>query len=176
MTPTRSRFLGPPTRAVALGVVCGVRTFAAPGVAALRGRYGSGGLRTGLLVVAGGELVADKLPAVPARTAPPALLGRLASGAAMGATDGGRVGLASARGLPAAAGALGAGLSAYATQRLRAVLGEATSLPDPVLGLLEDLVVLVLTLQIMRCGDAAGAAGVSVGQPELSGSSLSGSA
>lgn len=142
-------------RAVALGAVCGARTFAAPGMAALRGRYGRSALRTGLLVAAGGELVADKLPAVPARTAPPALLGRLVSGAAVGATDGGRMGLRVQRGVLAAAGALAAGFSAHATGRLRAVLGEATRVPDPVLGLLEDVVVLALAAQLTRGRDAS---------------------
>ncbi|MDQ2896304.1 MAG: hypothetical protein M3Y09_11780, partial [Actinomycetota bacterium] len=63
-------------RAIALGAVCGARTFAAPGIAALQGRYGGGALRTTLLVAAAGEMLGDKLPAVPARTAPPALIGR----------------------------------------------------------------------------------------------------
>lgn len=85
-------------RAVALGAVCGARTFAAAGMAALRGRYGRSALRTGLLVAAGGELVADKLPAV---------------------------------------------------------LGEATRVPDPVLGLLEDVVVLALAAQLTRGRDAS---------------------
>ncbi len=139
-------------RAVGLGAVCGARTFAAPGVAALRGRYGQKRLRTALLVAAGGELIGDKLPAVPARTLPPALLGRLASGAAMGATDGGRVGLNFPGAAPAAAGALAAGLSAYATQRMRAALGRATGLPDPMLGLVEDIVVLTLAAQVTGGG------------------------
>ena len=41
---------------------------------------------TGLKLMAAGEMVADKLPGMPDRTAPSVLLGRLLSGALVGAT------------------------------------------------------------------------------------------
>jgi len=61
--------------------------------------------------------------------------------------------------------------------QLPAVLGEATSLPDPVLGLLEDVGVLALAAQATRGRDADTGADVPAGgQPALSGSAPSGSA
>ena len=49
-------------RAAVLGISAGMRTFTPHGALALRGRYGHGAARTGILLAAGGELVGDKLP------------------------------------------------------------------------------------------------------------------
>src|SRR5690606_2486359 len=83
-----------------------------------------------------GELVADKLPFVPARTDPPALLGRVGSGALCGAA------VAGWRGEPTAgaalAGTLGALGSTFLFYHLRKAAGEATGVPDPAIALAED--------------------------------------
>src|SRR6185436_15845106 len=63
----------------------GARTFSSPAALALHGRLGGGPLGRGALVAAGvGELVIDKLPGTPPRVQPPALAGRVASGAISG--------------------------------------------------------------------------------------------
>ncbi|WP_167856957.1 DUF4126 family protein [Hymenobacter aquaticus] len=99
----------------------------------------SGAAATGLKVLAAGEMVADKLPGMPDRISPTALLGRSLSGALMGAMlyksgrrswlGGGLLG-----GLAAVAGTFG---SFY----LRKELGRQTQLPDAVWALLEDATV-----------------------------------
>lgn len=118
-------------RAVLLGAVCGLRTFTAPAVLAARGSWGRRPARV-LPVVAAGELLADKLPMIPPRSDPPSLLGRVLSGAACGAA------VAGPRGAGVAAAVAGA--TAYPSERLRAVVGARTRIPDPVLGLVEDAV------------------------------------
>jgi uncharacterized membrane protein len=95
-----------------------------------------------LSVLALGELVADKLPGVPNRNAPLPLLGRAVSGALVGAAAG-----AVDRGGRAAHGAIGAiaaVLATEATYRARRQVGERTGLPNAVLGVMEDVAVLVL--------------------------------
>ena len=89
-----------------------------------------------LPLAAAGEMAADKLPTIPARTSPPALMGRIASGALSGAV------LAQARReavLPAAlAGAAGAAASSFAMMALRQRVGEALGVPDVAVALAED--------------------------------------
>ena len=100
---------------------------------ALRGRVGDRRLRAGLLLAAAGESIGDKAPVAPPRSDPPALAGRVVSGALAGRVVGG------ARG--AGAGAAGALASTYVSERARAFLAVHTPLPDPALGVLEDAVV-----------------------------------
>lgn len=116
--------------ATLLGAVCGMRTFTGPAALALRGRIGGGPARVLLPVAAAGEAVGDKLAAVPARTSPPALAGRLASG--------GLCGIAVAGASGAALGLLGAAAGAFGGQRARAALGRLTGWPDPMVGMIED--------------------------------------
>jgi uncharacterized membrane protein len=67
--------------AFALGLVAGLRTFTAPAAVFLaRG----GVLGIVLAVAALGELICDKLPQIPSRTSPPALIARIVSGAIVG--------------------------------------------------------------------------------------------
>ncbi len=138
-----------------LGAVCGARTFTAPGMGALLGRYGRGRVRQALLLAAGGELVGDKLPAIPPRTSPPALLGRVLSGAVMAGADRRPASTRPGWVLAAGVGATTAGLSAFATQRLRAAVGESSGLPDPVLGAAEDVFALAVAALVMRGGPAS---------------------
>ncbi|MCB2378337.1 DUF4126 family protein [Hymenobacter sp. BT635] len=99
----------------------------------------SGAAATGLKVLAAGEMVADKMPGMPDRITPTALLGRSLSGALMGAMlyksnrrswlGGGLLG-----GLAAVAGT-------YGSYYLRKQLGQQTQVPDTVWALLEDATV-----------------------------------
>ncbi|MGA9856759.1 MAG: hypothetical protein WBQ18_02790 [Solirubrobacteraceae bacterium] len=130
------------TRAAALGGVSGLRTFTAPAVLAARGRWGRGPVSWLVLLAGGGELIADKLPMVPARSEAPSLLGRILSGTAGGA----EVGAAGGAGV----GAASAAATTYASQRLRAELHRRTGLPDPVLGLAEDAVAVAIAYAASR--------------------------
>ena len=99
-------------------------------------------------------MIGDKLPAIPARTSPPALLGRVLSGAVMAGTGNSRASAPGTGPLPIVVGAAMAALSAFATQRLRAVLGRSSGLPDAVLGVAEDLLVLSVAALAVPRGDA----------------------
>jgi len=141
-------------RALGLGAISGLRSMSGPALvsrAASTGRLslegtafaflGSSRVSKALLVAALGELVGDKLPMTPSRTSTPPLLGRAASGALLGAA------LFVSEGRRAAPGAVlgssAAVAAAFAGERLRALAGEKTGLPDPVLALVEDAVVLL---------------------------------
>ena len=88
-------------------------------------------------VMAAGEVVMDKMPFMPARTDLVPLMGRAALGALVGAAiskdkwiQGGVV------------GALGAVISAYAAYHIRKTLHDDRHIPNVVLGMVEDAVVL----------------------------------
>lgn len=99
----------------------------------------SGIAAKGLTVLAAGEMVADKLPGMPDRITPTALLGRGLSGALLGAMlykskrrSGFGGGLL---------GALSAVAGTYGSFYLRKELGRQTKLPDTVWALVEDATV-----------------------------------
>lgn len=150
-----------PGRALGLGAISGLRSMSGPAFvsrAAARGLLPLEGTRFSFLgsaraskilaVLAAGELVGDKLPATPSRTALPPLLGRAASGALVGAA------LFASEGRSATVGGLlGAGAAvagAFAGERLRALAGRASGLPDPVVALAEDGVVLLAGSRLLR--------------------------
>lgn len=101
-----------------------------------------------LKVLAAGEMIADKLPMAPNRTALPLLAGRAGSGALVGAA------VFSSQGRPSKAGALigaiGAVAAAYGALHLRRRLGRRTRIPDPVIGLMEDAVVAMAASRLRR--------------------------
>lgn len=149
-------------RAAGLGAIAGLRSMAAPAAlsrAAADGRVG--GLQDTPFAVLGsskvsalltvfevGELVGDKLPMTPSRTSLPPLLGRAASGAVVG---GALFTSERHRTVPGAAfGAAAAVAAAYAGERLRALASEKTGIPDPVVALAEDTVVLVGSRRLLR--------------------------
>jgi uncharacterized membrane protein len=68
----------------AIGAVCGLRTFTGPAVVAGPAH------RNILVLLAAGELIADKLPFMPNRTDPPSLAARFISGAICGMAIAGR--------------------------------------------------------------------------------------
>ncbi|WP_257462057.1 DUF4126 family protein [Archangium lipolyticum] len=138
--------------AAGLGAVAGMRTFSAPAIlsilftregGAVQDRLGKAlsskaGGRT-LSVLALGELVGDKLPNIPVRTAPPALAGRILSGALVGAALARRdkqplLG-------PVLLGAAAAVASSYAFSALRRFATHRLHIPNVVAGLLEDALV-----------------------------------
>jgi uncharacterized membrane protein len=101
----------------------------------------SGAAATGLKVLAAGEMVADKMPGMPDRISPTALLGRGLSGLLLGAmvykskrrswVGGGLL------------GSLAAVAGTYGSYYLRKELGAQTQLPDMVWALVEDATVFV---------------------------------
>lgn len=135
---------------VALGAVAGMRAAAAPALVSAylhqhRPRQfqdspfhwlASDEAGSLLKLAAAGELAADKLPFIPARVSLLPLLGRVASGALVGAA------LSDAAGEPRATGAvLGAAaavVSSYLMFHLRRAGSTKLGLPDPVLALAED--------------------------------------
>lgn len=123
-----------PRSAAALGAVTGLRTFGAWAGLAIRGRIPDNRLRAGLLAAAAGEMAADKTPWIPPRCDPPSLAGRVISGALAGWFVGGPAG--------GRAGAGTAAASTYASQRARELLGKHLGLPDGVLAVAEDALVL----------------------------------
>jgi uncharacterized membrane protein len=149
------------SKALGLGALSGLRSMSGPALlsrAAVKGRLsldgtnlaflGSPRVSKTLLAMALGELVADKLPAAPSRTALPPLLGRAASGALVGAalfaSDGRRAAAGAALGSSAAVAA------AFAGERLRVLVGEKTGLPDPVVALAGDAIVLLGGLRLLK--------------------------
>jgi uncharacterized membrane protein len=84
------------------------------------------------------ELVADKLPSTPSRTAPPGLMARILTGSFTGAC------LATAGGQPATTGAILGGVGAivgcFGGYQVRKRLVRALHTPDVLIALLEDLV------------------------------------
>jgi uncharacterized membrane protein len=148
-------------KALGLGAISGLRSASGPALvsrAASRGGLsldgtrlaflGSPRLSKALLVMALGELVGDKLPATPNRTALPPLLGRAASGGLVGAAlfifEGRRATVGAAVGSSAAIAA------AFTGERLRGLVVEKTGLPDPAVALAEDAVVLLVGSRSLR--------------------------
>ncbi len=141
-------------RIVALSAISGVRSMAAPALLAraiesgdvggLRGTrlaaLGSANVSTLLQALMLGEMVMDKTPFLPARTAAGSLFGRVLSGALVGSA------LFISRQRPGAPGTLLGVLSAmagvYAADRLRSATTQGLGLPDPIFGLIEDGLVL----------------------------------
>jgi uncharacterized membrane protein len=137
---------------VGLGMVAGMRTLSAPALVtrvARKRKLAVAGSKLGFLnstgalsitaLLAAGELIADKLPAMPNRTDLGPLLARAASGGLCGAV------LCSAKKrspwLGAFYGALGALGAAYAAYHLRRSIKENWHLPDSLVALAEDAVV-----------------------------------
>jgi len=141
-------------QAAGLGIIAGMRTFSAPVVVShVYSRHPSKQLKGTpaqfmqtiatskvFKVLAAGELVGDKMPAAPNRTSTGGLIGRFLSGALCGATVyranyqqpviGGIIGGTAAIG------------SAFGCMFLRMAVGKRTGLPDPVVGAIEDAIVI----------------------------------
>jgi uncharacterized membrane protein/uncharacterized protein (UPF0548 family) len=140
---------------VGFGVLAGMRSFSAPAflshqlaqqpVDAPKGRvHALASERNSrvLAVLAAGELIADKLPWIPARTAPPSLVARALSGALAGAAV-----AAPHRRMTVGRALLGAAAavaSSFAFYKLRQVATRDWGVPNVVAGLVEDAVALAL--------------------------------
>lgn len=144
--------------AALLGFAGSMRTFTPAAVLAARGRIG-GRPRSVVYLLALGEIATDKTPLARERTERPSLGARVSSGAATGRTIAGPVG--------AVAGATGAGLGTFATYRARRLLGRATGIPDPVLGVAEDVVAVTAATIATREAPAEPATDVRPRQPVL---------
>lgn len=93
-----------------------------------------------------GEMVVDKLPAVPDRVNPGSLVGRAVIGGALGAIAGGR----DDRALGAAAGVAGALAGSFAGWLLRREAGRRTPLPDMAVALAEDAMAVAAARELAR--------------------------
>ena len=103
---------------------------------------------TGFKVLAAGEIVADKLPGTPNRTAPPVLAGRILSGALVGATW-----YKTQRGNALVGGLLGGAVAVAATYlsfALRMGISKVSKLPTALVGVGEDALVLASGTALVR--------------------------
>jgi uncharacterized membrane protein len=148
---------------LAFAALSGLRSMAAPALLARAIRRGDvldpkgtpyeilGRLSPLLQVLMVGEMVGDKTPFIPSRTSAGPLLGRAASGALVAAAlraSGGR----GAKGSAALLGALSAVAAAFAGENLRTQGAQRLGVPDLVLALLEDGLVLVAGTRLLRRG------------------------
>jgi uncharacterized membrane protein len=146
--------------ALCIGIVAGMRSMTAPAVTAW-GAHGHwlklagtplnflGSLAAVIIFVllAVGELVADKLPNTPARTQPPGLIARLLTGALCGAALGATIGVSLLPG--ALLGASGGIVGAFAGYQWRTGLVRALRVPDYVIALSEDAIAIAAGLYIV---------------------------
>jgi len=141
-------------QALTLGILAGMRTTAGPLTAnqLLRGRHThhhenlplkfmrseTAGIVFGIAAV--GELITDKLPSTPSRTAPVGVIARCLSGSLAGAA------ICKANGNTAISGALlglaGALCATYAFHSLRKNVVKQTHIADPWIGGAEDAIVI----------------------------------
>ena len=137
--------------AFSIGVVAGLRCLTPPAVVAwaahigwinLHGSplafMGSGGAAATFTILAFVELVADKLPRTPSRTAPAGLSARIVTGALTGACLGIAAGLALWPG--ALAGAIGGIAGGFAGYHARVGLVRMLHAPDFAIAIPEDLI------------------------------------
>lgn len=151
-------------QAIGLGAVAGMRAMSAPALLSYAATTGQNeGLSKtplasqnvsktlGLLAV--GEMIADKLPAIPDRTSTSSLAARAASGAFAGAAIFNSE--KKSVGIGAAVGALAAVASAFAAFQVRRKAGKELNVPDPVVALVEDALVVSAGFAILRAGASA---------------------
>ena len=144
--------------ALLIGLLAGLRSLTAPAVTALAVHLGwlrvhpslawigSTPAVVILVLLALLELVADKLPSTPSRTAPPGLIARIVMGGLAGAC----VGSASdAGGTGALLGIVGGLAGCYGGYRLRTGLVSSLGAPDFAIAVLEDLVAILGSLWVV---------------------------
>jgi uncharacterized membrane protein len=137
--------MNPLITAGAFGAVSGSRSMLGPALVARA--VSSSPLARILSYLAAGEIAADKLPAIPARTDTLPLFGRIVSGAIVGAS------VCSRRQRVACAltGAAGALVAAYALAAGRRVAAQRR-IPNAVAGAFEDVLALGAGLWLVRRG------------------------
>lgn len=143
-----------------IGAVCGLRSMMAPAAVAWGAHLGwlhFGGTRLAFIgsiitlivftLFALGELVADKLPKTPARTAPPGLIARVLFGggcaAALAVSAGAGVGLA------VIVGILGALAGTYGGYSVRHSLTANGKLKDLPVALIEDVIAIIVAFLVV---------------------------
>ena len=149
-------------QAAGLGLIAGMRTFMAPAVAShIYSRHPTKHLRHTPLkfmqtiiaskvfkVLAGAELIGDKMPNAPNRTDAPGLTGRTLSGILVGAT------VYKASGKQALIGGLIGGAAAVASTFgcffLRRAISRRKYLPDAVVGGMEDVLTIAIGAGIAK--------------------------
>lgn len=140
--------------AIGFGALSGIRSMSAPALVSNYlaeqapeaventpvGFLQTGHVGTALQALAIGEIVADKMPFIPARVRPSSLVWRGLTGALAGAT----VGAMNRRSLVLSAliGMSAAFAGAYVAYNLRTAAQERFDVPDPVLGGVEDALVI----------------------------------
>ncbi len=141
--------------AIGIGIVAGLRSLTAPAVVAWAAHFGWLNLRDSTLgfmsstavvailsLLAIGEIVADKLPIIPKRTAPAPLLGRIITGGLCGAC------LCAADGKSLITGALlggtGGVIGAFVGYQIRRRLVNNLHIHDFVVAVCEDLLAIGL--------------------------------
>src|SRR5262245_60379303 len=148
--------------AFAIGIMAGLRSLTAPAVVAWAAYWGwldfqnsylafmaSASARYLLLALAIGELIADKLPSTPNRTAPLGLGARIVTGSVSGMA----LGLASGRPLLAAiCGAVGGVTGAFAGYEVRRRLVRGLQVPDLFIALMEDALAIAGSLFLASRG------------------------
>lgn len=141
-------------KAIGFGVIAGMRSMSAPAFVSdhlsdkktsksaswLLRKMSTSNAALAFKVAAAGEMFADKLPIIPDRISPGPLTARIVSGAACGSSlcesEGKRIDLG------AVAGALAAIGSAFASYHIRRRIAESGIVPDVMVALAEDAVVL----------------------------------
>ncbi len=121
-------------RALGIGAVSGLRSMTGPAATRIRG---GGAAALVLPLMALGELIADKLPGIPPRTAPPSLAVRALAGGFAGAS---LVGDEGDERIGFALGAAGAVAASFLGLNVRRAAHDATGLPDPLIAVVEDAV------------------------------------
>lgn len=144
--PLEERAAGVYLRTTTLGFVAGLRSMMPLAVlnwTSERAQSGTASPAQLLTTLAAlGEAVADKLPAVPSRTSPGPLTGRLVIGGLAGMVLCKRAHIPPILGI--VTGAMGAAAGAFAGNYSRTWLSQATKIPDLLWGGLEDILALGL--------------------------------
>ncbi|GAB4027200.1 DUF4126 family protein [Spirosoma koreense] len=149
-------------KAFQMGIVAGMRSMTAPALVSYKLSQTkpepltdsklhfltSPKVATALAIMAGGELIGDKIPGAPDRIAQPQIWGRIASGALVGGA------LTEADGQPVAygalIGALGATAGSFAFFYLRRWLTHEQDLPDLLVALAEDAIAIGTGWQLIN--------------------------
>ncbi|WP_155798085.1 DUF4126 family protein [Sorangium cellulosum] len=151
-------------QAAGLGLVTGMRSMLGVRILASSARRGAFDGQSGsfwralrsptaqrvMSVLAGGELLLDKLPSAPSRLSRGPLSGRLVIGALLGAAVGAQSPEKNLRVAGAVVGAVAAALGALAGNRARAWMNRGTRVPAPVGAMIEDAIAFGLGAVIAR--------------------------